>query len=124
MPVKHKIVSEKDYNITMQEIDSLMKKGENNLTALEIKSLRAMAVAAEEFEDKYYPLPMPKTIAGMVELKMYELKINQATLADMLGVGKPKLSQILTGKRAPDVPFLKAVYSKLNIDPAFLLEHA
>jgi transcriptional regulator with XRE-family HTH domain len=60
----------------------------------------------------------------MIELRMFESKMNQTTLAEMLGVAKSKLSEILRGKRKPGVDFLKAVYKKLNIDPAFLLDHA
>ncbi|MEX2568331.1 MAG: helix-turn-helix transcriptional regulator [Cyclobacteriaceae bacterium] len=55
---------------------------------------------------------------------MAELGINQARLAQELGIGAPKLSQILTGKREPDVNFLKAAHQKLHIDAAFLLTHA
>jgi len=54
---------------------------------------------------------------------MYENKLSQAKLADKLGVGKPKLSQILTGKRQPDVVFLKALYRKLYLDPNIILDH-
>jgi transcriptional regulator with XRE-family HTH domain len=54
---------------------------------------------------------------------MFENKLSQAKLADKLGIGKPKLSQILNGKRQPDVTFLKAIYSELHIDPKFILEH-
>jgi HTH-type transcriptional regulator/antitoxin HigA len=39
-----------------------------------------------------------------------------------LDLGKYKLSEILSGKRKPDVIFLKAVYKKLKVDPAFLLD--
>ncbi|MEO6285348.1 MAG: helix-turn-helix domain-containing protein [Dyadobacter sp.] len=117
-------VSEKEYVNAMGEIRTLMDKGEGNLSASEVSKLRNMAVAAEEFEDFHYPLPKPKTISEMVELKRFQLKLTQAALADMLGLGKPKLSQILSGKRDPDVPFLKAVYKKLGIDPAFLLDNA
>ena len=35
----------------------------------------------------------------MVELERFQLKRTQAALADMLGPGKPKLSQTLSGKR-------------------------
>jgi HTH-type transcriptional regulator/antitoxin HigA len=116
--------SEREYKSAMGEISSLMDKGEGNLTQSEVTKLRNMAVAAEEFEDFHYPLPKPKTISEMVELKRFQLKLTQAALADMLGLGKPKLSQILSGKRDPDVPFLKAVYKKLGIDPGFLLDNA
>ena len=115
---------ETDYKTAMKEILALMNKGEGNLSENEVKKLRQMAIAAEEYEDIHYPLPMPKSIPEMVELKRFQLKLTQAALADMLGLGKPKLSQILNGKREPDVSFLKAVYKKLGIDPGFLLDNA
>ena len=108
----------------MKEILTLMNKGEGNLSEEEVNKLRTMALSAEKYEDTHYPFPMPKTISEMVELKRFQLKLTQAALADMLGLGKPKLSQILSGKREPDVPFLKAVYKKLDIDPGFLLDNA
>ena len=124
MNTKNKITSETEYYSAMAEIDALMKKGEDNLSATELKKLRNMAIAAEGYEDVYISLPMPETVTGMIELKMFQMKLNQAELAELLEVGKPKLSQILNGKREPDVAFLKAAYKKLHIDPAFLLEKA
>ncbi|WP_374755650.1 helix-turn-helix domain-containing protein [Dyadobacter jiangsuensis] len=45
-------------------------------------------------------------------------------LAELPGLGKTTLSQILNGKHQPDVTFLKAVYQKLDIDPGVLLDNA
>ena len=67
---------------------------------------------------------MPKTLQEAVEFKMAEQKLTQAKLAKKLGIGAPKLSQILKGRREPDVTFLKAVHKKLKIDAEFLLTHA
>lgn len=50
--------------------------------------------------------------------------MTQTMLATELGLAKSKLNEILNGKRKPDVAFLKALYTKLHIDPAFLLEQA
>jgi len=72
------------------------------------------------FKDPHKPDNLP----DMVMLVMLEKKISQGRLAEMLELGKPKLSQILSGKRKPDVEFLKLAYKKLKIDPAFILEHA
>jgi HTH-type transcriptional regulator / antitoxin HigA len=60
----------------------------------------------------------------MVEQKRFELNLTITGLADLLGLGKTKLSQILNGKREPDITFLKAVYHKLGIDPGVLLDNA
>jgi HTH-type transcriptional regulator / antitoxin HigA len=123
---KFKITSEAGYSSMMKEIDALMKKEENNLSSAELKKLRSMAEAAEAWEDASFTISIrrPKTITEMIELKMFEMKINQVTLAGIIEMDAPKLSQILKGRRKPDVAFLKAINKKLKIDPAFLLEKA
>jgi antitoxin component HigA of HigAB toxin-antitoxin module len=125
--MKHAITTKKAYHETMVAVYELMNKGEANLTKKELDKMEAMAKAAEEYEDNVLglkPAKKPETITALIEQKMYEKKMSQAALAAMLGLGTSKLSEILNGKRKPDVPFLKALYKKLNIDPAFLLDHA
>jgi HTH-type transcriptional regulator/antitoxin HigA len=118
------IETEKDYNASMKKIDALMKKGENSLTAKEAKELRTLAVAAQAYEKSIYTIPAPKTLEGLIELKMYERKLKQKELAKLLGIGEPKLSQIMSRKRKADVAFLKAAHAHLGIDGNMLLEYA
>ncbi|MBS1566625.1 MAG: helix-turn-helix transcriptional regulator [Bacteroidetes bacterium] len=119
-----RLLTAKEYNATMVKIDALMKKGESNLTDKEAKELRKMALAAQRYEKAIYTINAPTTLEGMIELKMYERKLKQKELAKLMGLGEAKLSQILSGKRMPDVAFLKAAYLKLGIDAGFLLTHA
>ena len=112
------------YDKAMDEILHLMNKGEANLTKDETEKLRSMSLAAQAFEKSVYTIPSPSTFQGMLELRMYEMKLKQKELAKLMGIAEPKLSQILNGKREPDVQFLKAAWQKLHIDPAFLLEKA
>ncbi|MFT3704355.1 MAG: hypothetical protein QM802_18445 [Agriterribacter sp.] len=83
----------------MKKIDALMKKGENKLTIKEAEQLKIMAVAAQAYEKHLYTIPAPKTLAGLIELKMYERKLKQKELAGLLGIGEPKLSQIMSRNR-------------------------
>jgi antitoxin component HigA of HigAB toxin-antitoxin module len=124
--MKFEIRSKKAYHETMVEIYNLMNKGESKLNKLEVKKLATMSAAAEKYEDEVLGLKpkAPQTIAEIVELKMFENKMTQAKLAGELGVGKSKVSEILAGKRKPDVTFLKGIYKVLKIDADFLLEHA
>jgi HTH-type transcriptional regulator/antitoxin HigA len=120
------ISTDKNYHETMVTILELMNRGENNLSDEEIVLLRAMTIAAEKYEDEVLhlkPTLQPQSLQDVIELFMFENKLSQAKLADKMGVGKPKLSQILTGKRKPDVLFLKALYRKLNLDPKVILEY-
>ena len=99
-----------------------MQKGEKIITEKEARKISAMAIAIQNYEKIHYPFPMPKTLVEMVELEIFEKKINKVTLAKTLGIGTPKLSQILNGKRPQDVSFLKAIHEKLGIDGNFILD--
>jgi antitoxin component HigA of HigAB toxin-antitoxin module len=124
--MKHEIKSKKEYHQTMVEVYDLMNKGEHNLSECEMNRLSVLAEEAERYEDEVLqlrPLQQPKTIQEMVELKMFEQKISQSTLAEKLGFSPSKVSEILSGKRKPDVPFLKGIYEQLQIDADFLLKH-
>jgi HTH-type transcriptional regulator/antitoxin HigA len=126
MEEKFLISTDKNYHETMIAIFELMNKGEANLKDEEIELLKIMTVAAEKYEDEVLhlkPTMQPKSLPDVIELFMFENKLSQSKLADKLGVGKPKLSQILTGKRKPDVLFLKALYRKLNLDPKTILDY-
>lgn len=125
--MKYEISSRKAYHETMVTIYKLMDKGEENLKPEELKKLSAMVVAAEKYEDEVLglkPQKEPETIQEAVELKMFENKMSQTKLAEELGLAKSKLSELLSGKRKPDVQFLKVLYKVLKIDAGFLLEHA
>lgn len=125
-----RIRSEKEYKAVMKTIETLLNKvtaigGFHMLPKDESAMLEKLSKLAEAYEDTTMQLmPIkPKTLQEAVEFKMAEQKLTQARLAKKLGIGAPKLSQILTGKREPDVIFLKAVHKKLNIDAEFLLTH-
>ena len=121
--VNRKIKTGKEYNATMKKIDVLMKKGEKNLTNKEARELRSLALGAQAYEKSIYTIPVPKTLEGLIELKMYEHKLKQKELANLLGIGAPKLSQIMSKKRKPDVAFLKAAHERLGIDGNVLLQY-
>jgi HTH-type transcriptional regulator / antitoxin HigA len=117
-----KIHSKEAYKLTMKEIDALMKKGEKNLRAAELKTLRTLAEAAEAYEDKFQPLPVPESLPDIVRYKLLQLHINQGFAARLLGVSDAKFSLIMNGKQKPDIYFIKAVHDKLEVDANMLLK--
>jgi HTH-type transcriptional regulator/antitoxin HigA len=125
-----KIRNESQYNQIMQLIETFIKKatdggGFGSLSEADADELHQLSLLAEKYEDNVLKLlPLPLSINALVLHKISELNITQAKLAEMLGLGTSKLSQILSGKREPDVPFLKAVHQKLGISGDFLLENA
>lgn len=126
-----KIRTDKEYKAAMTTIESLLEKatkkgGFHELAKDEAAMLSNLSRLVEAYEDNTLMLmPIrPNTLQEAIELKRAERKLTQAKLAEVLGIGAPKLSQILNGKRDPDIAFLKAVHEKLEIDAKFLLTHA
>ena len=122
--LKINIVTEEENERYLKMIEELMNKGSDNLTEIENGQLIEMSLAVQAFEKSYYNIPVINSLEAMFELKMYELKLNRVKLSALLEIGNSKLSEILNGKRPPDVKFLKAAHTKLGIDAAFLLNHA
>jgi len=121
-PGRTKIQSKEAYELTMKEINALMKKGEENLSEKELERLRVLAQAAEDFEDVHEPLPIPSSLPDMIRMKMFQLKLKQHYTARLLGVSEAKLSLIMSGKQKPDIYFVKALHDKLNLDANQILQ--
>jgi HTH-type transcriptional regulator / antitoxin HigA len=121
MATKRKISDDLDYKSIMAKIDKLMAKGSENVSKKELAEIRNMALAAQQYEKSKFTISAPTTLAGIIEMKMYEMRLKQKELARKLKVSDTKLSLIMNGKQRPDIEFLKAVHKQLNIDGDFLL---
>ncbi len=118
------IKNDADYSQVMAKIDGLMAKGSGNVSKEELNEIRTLAQSAQGYEQAKYVIEAPTTLVGMIEMRMYEMKLKQRDLAQKLNMSDAKLSLIMNGKQKPGVDFLKAVHTQLNIDANFILEHA
>jgi len=119
---KNLIKSNEAYELVMKEVDTLMKKGEKNLSDKELVRLRNLSVAAEQYEDINDPLPLPDSLPDLIRMRMFQMQLNQGFAAELLGVSDTKFSLIMNGRQRPDVNFLKAVHSKLQVDANKILQ--
>lgn len=119
-----RIINDGDYNEVMAKIDILMAKGSQHVSKEELEDIRALALSAQSYEKEKYVLDAPTTLTGMIEMRMFEMKLKQKDLADRLNISNAKLSLIMNGKQKPDISFLKAIHQYLNVDADFILEHA
>ena len=119
-----KITNDADYDSVMAKIDSLMAKGSQKVSKEELEYIRSLSLSAQAYEQEKYVLDAPTTLTGMIEMRMFELRLKQKDLAEKLNISNAKLSLIMNGKQKPDVDFLKAVHRQLQVDAEFLLEHA
>lgn len=71
------------------------------------------------YEETNFPFEV-ESLIEMIELRMYQRKLKQKDLAEILGTTPSRISEILNGKRQLNFELAKGLYSKLNIDPSFI----
>jgi len=95
-----------------------------HLTATQKVALEKYTLIVKTYEDANFTIPMPQTVQGLIELKMYEKKLKQKDLAKLLNTTDTKLSEIMHHKRKPSLSFIKAMNEVLGIDGNLLLKIA
>lgn len=122
-----KRVKKKEFEVAEKNMNALLelatkKGGFEQLSDKEKKELENYTEIVNNYEEASYIIPLPETMQGLLELKMYENKLKQKDLARMLHITDTKLSEIMNEKRKPNVSFLKAVHQVFGIDGNLLLK--
>ncbi len=124
-----KEIIKKEFDIAQKRMHDLLalatkKGGFDHLTKKESAELNKYTQIVNAYEDTHYTIPLPQTLQGLIELKMFENKLKQKELAKMLNTTDTKLSEIMHNKRKPSISFLKAMHQILGIDGNLLLKIA
>lgn len=124
-----KEIAKKEFIIAENKMNDLLavvtkKGGFDRLTKKEGVELDKYTQIVKTYEDMHYTIPLPQTVQGLIELKMFENKLKQKDLAKMLNTTDTKLSEIMHNKRKPSISFLKAMNQILGIDGNLLLKIA
>ena len=82
---KEAISNEKSYKLALKKVDDLMKLGSQKITFDQAKEITTLAKSIQTYEKNLYTITPPTTLAGMIELKMYEMKLKQVELAKLFG---------------------------------------
>ncbi len=123
--------NETEYRQLMTTIEKYLAKaseggGFASLDSQEAEALAQLAKIAEKYEDSIplMPIPVPQDIPEMIGFKMYEQKLNQREMAQLLEVAETRLSEVMRGKRRVSLALAKQLRTKLGIDADYILEHA
>ncbi|MBP3833803.1 MAG: helix-turn-helix domain-containing protein [Bacteroidaceae bacterium] len=116
------IKNEQQYEAACQRIEELLKvvgndTPENDKDMLELDLLSDLVA---DYEEEHYPIATP-TLAETIKLRMFEMGLTQAKLAEMLGLSTARISEIISGKGEPSLKTGRLISQKLNIDPAIVL---
>lgn len=107
-------------NIRYEELMELFtdELEENDPIAIEFLELTTII---EDYEKIHFPIGLPDLIE-VIELRMFEMKINQTALAKLLNTTNSRVSEYLNRKRAFPLDVAKKLHLKLNIDSDIILQ--
>jgi len=113
----------KEYKAKSKRLEELLKQFtlSGNLDENNQLELDRLSDEIQKFEEKHYPFKV-ESLNEMIELRMYQRKLKQKDLAQILGTTPSRISEILNGKRKLTMELAKSLYSKLNIDAELILQ--
>ena len=86
-----------------------------------LMELKRLSEIVEAYENEHYSIGTP-SLKEVIELRMFEMKLKQKDLAEILGTSTSRISEYLNGKRDITMDIARALYKKLNIDSDIILQ--
>ena len=113
------IKTERQYRKALSEVSRLVELDPEPKSA-EGARLELLAKLVEDYEKDRFPFDKPDPIDAIV-YRMEEKGLRQKDIAGLLG-GKNRASEVLSRKRPLTLPMIRALYEKLDIPPALLIQ--
>jgi len=106
----HPIHTEKDYNVALKRVESLMdaKVGTRDFDELEI-----LSTLVESYEAKHYSIDAPDPIEA-IKFRMEQEGLIQKDLVAIFG-NKSRVSEVLNKKRKLTLEMIRNLHHQLNI---------
>ena len=73
-----------------------------------------------DYEDAHFAIGTPP-LTEVLRLRMYEIELSQQSMAALLGISAPRMSEIMHGKAEPGLALARQMCLKLNIAPSVVL---
>lgn len=117
-----KIETETQYTGALKRVEELMLKLTDDTPAddPEMIELILLGNLVADYDEEHYAVGEPSLI-DVMKLRMYEMGLNQAGLAKLLGVSPSRVCDYLSGKSEPTLRVGRIISQKLNIEPSIVL---
>jgi HTH-type transcriptional regulator/antitoxin HigA len=118
-----KRINEAEYKKITARIDELLRNVNDSTPQDDpnLQELVALSDIVENYESEHYPIGSP-TLKDVIELRMFEMKLKQKDLAELLETSTSRISEYLNGKRDITIEIARALHKKLNIDSDIILQ--
>jgi HTH-type transcriptional regulator / antitoxin HigA len=118
-----KKINESEYKQASARMEELLKVVDNNTPQDDpnVIELIAQSDIVENYETENYSIDTP-SLKDVIELRMFERKLKQKDLAEILETSTSRISEYLNGKRDITIEIARALHNKLNIDSDIILQ--
>ena len=116
------IENEVQYHWAISKVEKLLPLV-NDQTPLDDPNsieLEILSHLVADYSDVHFALESP-TLVEAIKLRMYEMGLSQHSLANLLGISKVRIDEIITGKKEPTYHIARDISKKLSIDASIVL---
>ncbi|WP_294618461.1 helix-turn-helix domain-containing protein [uncultured Bacteroides sp.] len=117
-----KIENQSQYEWAMRRVEELLPlvKDDTPLDNPNSIELELLSNLVADYSEEHFALGKP-TLVDILKLRMYEMGLNQKSLAKLVGVSPSRLSDYISGKCEPTLKVAREISRKLNIDANIVL---
>ena len=116
-------ITEKQYREAEAKIEKLLPlvHEDTPINDSNYIELKRVSDIVEAYETEHYQIGSP-TLKEVIELRMFEMKLKQKDLAELLETSTSRISEYMNGKRDITIEIARALHKKLNIDSDIILQ--
>lgn len=117
-----KIENESQYDWAIARVEQLLPlvNDETPETDPNYIELVLLSNLVADYSEAHYAVGDP-TLVDVIKLRMYEMGLNQASLAKLIGVSPSRVCAYLSGKSEPTLKVGRVISKKLDIAPSIVL---
>ena len=117
-----KIENQTHYEWAVKRVEELLPlvKDDTPLNDPNSIELGLLSNLVADYSEEHFSLGEP-SLVDVLKLRMYEMGLNQKSLAKLVGVSPSRLSDYISGKCEPTLKVAREISRKLNIDANIVL---
>ncbi len=115
-------LTNKEYEALSMRIEELLKMVGNDTPSTDKNFIELDVISnlVADYEEEYFPIEKP-SLKDVIQLRMYEMKLTQKAVSELIGVSPSRISEYLTGKSEPTLQVARNICKKLNISADIVL---
>ena len=117
-----KIENVAQYDWAVQRVEELLPLVGDNTPVNDPNSieLELLSNLVADYSEEHFSLGEP-TLIDVLKLRMFEMGINQKSIAELIGISPSRFSDYISGKCEPTLKVAREISRKLNIDANIVL---